>query len=80
MSDFVFDGNWSSNLLSRFLPREICQRILDFPASVCNAVNDHLHWDLNSSGKFSMSSAINCLTNCDVVSQEDHELWKIIWN
>lgn len=80
VKDYVNEDKWIWDLLRRLLPQEICNHIFELLVPVANAADDHLHWALNISSKFTISSAITCLSNPSHILQEDRELWQLIWN
>lgn len=61
--DFTINGQWNFAKLEQVLPDWICAAFKDFPPPVHNAANDSIYWTAEASGKFSISSAIDCLSD-----------------
>lgn len=77
--DFMTNGMWNVGLFNQLLPSVITNKISTLAPSSVSAEDDVLIWNLNSSGKFSLTSTIDFQRNGRVLQAETNSSWTKIW-
>lgn len=82
--DFVQDGVWDRNKLESIFPRDVYDCITSQVSPSHSSLLNRLFWMATPSGKFTIPSVIESLTNLNYVDDtqvpDKRALWQTIWS